>query len=1350
MRKFIPILIFLFNLSLYAQGITIDTTSQSVPQLISNSLLQNSCFNETNFQYSSHRGIGQFTSTNPNFPIQSGIIIRNGIAKYTEGQYTGLNESSVLTAAGDPDLQNISNASGQPSSINDVAYIQFDFTPLSSSFSFDFLFASNEYGQYQCGFSDIFAFLLTDLTTGVTTNLAVVPNTAIPISVKTIRDNLYNSGCTSSNPNLFGRYNVTDVANSAINMRGETVLLTASSAVTPNRAYRIKLAIGDYNDANFDSAVFIAGKSFVTNTDLGPDTTICQGETILLQSGLGPQFNHVWTFNGSIIPGATAATLTVTQAGTYGVIATTGNGSCQITDDIVITDLAITTPNDLRVCNNGQSTFVFNLTQNNAAALGLNNASFELLYYASLADANANNPIPQSDLTAYSSAGNQTIYIKVRRLSNNTICNNLISFNLLVNAMITATQPPNLSRCSTRSGNLSINLTVQTPIILNGQNANAFSIQYFTSQSNAQNNTAAISNPGAFTMTAGQSPMTIWVRMSDSNNPGCYALVSFDVIIEPLPPVDTHPNVIECSSYTLPPLVNGHYFSGPNGTGVPLNPGDVITQQGTYFIFNGPIGPLGCTDQNSFMVTLIDQLSFPDTGCGQYIIRSAPAGNFYTGPAGTGTLLPPGTVLTTNQTIYFYALVNGVPCQEKTYNITIFPLPPVDTPADVVTCNSYVLPALTNGNYYTGTGGTGTQLNAGATITASQTLYVYAFNGTCPNQHPFRINIIDTAVFQPITACGEFILPAIPIGNYYTQPGGNGTVIPAGTSITTSQTVYYYANTTTTPNCTDNLNYQLTILQKPVVDTPADRLECAQYLLPPLNNGAYFTGTGGTGTPLNAGAVITSTQTLYIYTSSSNGCTNEHPFTVTIRPLPPIDSFTDVYTCTSFTLPQLTNGNYYTGTGGTGTQLNAGTDITTTQTIYIFNNWSDFQQCTNETMFTVHALGIDVGTFDDVRACDSYTLPNLTIGNYYTQPNGQGSLLPAGTVLTTTQTIYVYAVSGNRFTCTDEDDFLVTVSVTPVLPVFNDVERCGSYTLPAIPLGNYFNASGGTGTAYNAGDVISGSQTMYVYAAAADNSNCFDEKPFQITIHPLLDLALADGTICVDPVTQAVITPYTINTGLSPSLFTVEWSLNNQVVHTGPDYTATQTGTYTVSTIKLTPESGNDCNYSPETVIVDQSSVAIATLSISEPFADSSTITVNVTGGYGNYVFQLDDGGEQTSNIFNNVSGGEHWVSIIDTKANCGLIRLKTYILKYPKYFTPNGDGYNDTWNIPDLRNQKDARIYIFDRYGKFLKEISPNGSGWNGTLNGYPLPSTDYWFKVLFKDNGDQKEFKAHFSLKR
>lgn len=90
------------------------------------------------------------------------------------------------------------------------------------------------------------------------------------------------------------------------------------------------------------------------------------------------------------------------------------------------------------------------------------------------------------------------------------------------------------------------------------------------------------------------------------------------------------------------------------------------------------------------------------------------------------------------------------------------------------------------------------------------------------------------------------------------------------------------------------------------------------------------------------------------------------------------------------------------------------------------------------------------------------------------------------------------------------------------------------------------------------------------------------------------------------------------------------------------------------------------------------------------------------------------------------------------------------YAITYPNFFTPNGDGYNDFWNISNLPETFEPKIYIFDRYGKLIKQINPYGNGWDGTFNGQNLPSTDYWFKLEYVENGTNKEFKSHFSLKR
>ena len=140
---------------------------------------------------------------------------------------------------------------------------------------------------------------------------------------------------------------------------------------------------------------------------------------------------------------------------------------------------------------------------------------------------------------------------------------------------------------------------------------------------------------------------------------------------------------------------------------------------------------------------------------------------------------------------------------------------------------------------------------------------------------------------------------------------------------------------------------------------------------------------------------------------------------------------------------------------------------------------------------------------------------------------------------------------------------------------------------------------------------------------------------------------------------------------------------------------------------------------------------------------------VNVTG-YGNYVYSMTDinGPYQDSNLFENIIGGFHTIYIKDLNG-CGVTEKIFAVLGAPKFFTPNGDSYNDTWNVNGISADFyfNSIIYIFDRFGKLITQISPFGSGWDGTFQGNPLPADDYWYTAKFEDG---REAKGHFSLKR
>src|SRR5690606_37626115 len=359
---------------------TVNTTLYTPEELVKDVLVGMDCALIENITSQGYpAGMGYFHANNSDFPLKEGVVLRCGPVLNTAGPFTTGGGDGVASGMGDADLQAISIANGQPNSINDVTFLQFDFTPINDQMSFNFVFASNEYASgFQCTFADVFAFILTDLTTGVETNIALVPDTTIPVSVTTIRNGLH--GCAAVNEEYYDQSNV---AGDPINMRGNTVSLVAQSPVIPCRQYRIKLAIGDYLDTTLDSAVFLEAGSFdIGSLDLGNDylieqgTALCPTDTILLQSGLDEidgvcdiVYNYQWYYNGEPIPGATDPTYEVPegQEGLYElytniqILGEDVDVECDLNPGSVIVqfypELPAGEPEDLESCNG-----IFDLT----------------------------------------------------------------------------------------------------------------------------------------------------------------------------------------------------------------------------------------------------------------------------------------------------------------------------------------------------------------------------------------------------------------------------------------------------------------------------------------------------------------------------------------------------------------------------------------------------------------------------------------------------------------------------------------------------------------------------------------------------------------------------------------------------------------------------------------------------------------------------------------------------------------------------------------------------------------------------------------------------------------------------
>ncbi|AZA82864.1 gliding motility protein [Chryseobacterium lactis] len=385
-----------------------------------------------------NRAWGYFNKAATNFPFKDGIILSTGFARKAGNSFESSTLGDTNGGGSDPDLAQVIGV--QENRLNDAVLLEFDFVPTTTQIKFNYLIASEEYtGSFPCTFADAFAILLRPTTGGPYVNMAVLPNSAGPVSITNIHPAVQGI-CGAVNEQYFAGYNT---ANVETNFNGRTIPLTATATVTAGQQYHFKMVIADYSDHNYDSAVFLEGGSFNIGVELldpagaqlPSDINVCDNvPQVITASVSDPNLVYQWFLNGTLVPGATTNTITATQPGTYTIEVSVPGNPCPGKATIEIHGGFTPQANDatLLLCTTPDIT-TFDLESIKPSISTTPGAVFK--FYENQADAIAQNNNYIQNILNYNGNDGQILYVVV---SNGGFCSKTVELTLLKEATPTA------------------------------------------------------------------------------------------------------------------------------------------------------------------------------------------------------------------------------------------------------------------------------------------------------------------------------------------------------------------------------------------------------------------------------------------------------------------------------------------------------------------------------------------------------------------------------------------------------------------------------------------------------------------------------------------------------------------------------------------------------------------------------------------------------------------------------------------------------------------------------------------------------------------------------------------------
>lgn len=192
------------------------------------------------------------------------------------------------------------------------------------------------------------------------------------------------------------------------------------------------------------------------------------------------------------------------------------------------------------------------------------------------------------------------------------------------------------------------------------------------------------------------------------------------------------------------------------------------------------------------------------------------------------------------------------------------------------------------------------------------------------------------------------------------------------------------------------------------------------------------------------------------------------------------------------------------------------------------------------------------------------------------------------------------------------------------------------------------------------------------------------------------------------------------------------------ILDAGPGFSAYQWSTgdtsQTISGVKVgeywVDLTSNGCTYRQHVKITKLPDPEITRIEI-----QGSTVTIHISGGNAPYYYSLDGGTYQTSNVFTQVSAGEHTVAVMSAD-RCSPVKATFNVIQIYNAISPNGDGINEYLNYSGLLGKEEPSLKIFDRLGNLVFSGDANNRFlWDGTVAGKKVPTGTFWFVIRWRE---------------